>query len=583
MQTWRGLAALSLLALVCAVTRAQTPAAVPLPVARQQFFDSSGRPLAGGKIYTYAAGTSTPLATYTDGTGTVANSNPVILDAGGFGSLWVKVGVYKMVVQNSAGVLQWSADNVTNLSGSGSLSAANITFTASGGGVSQSVANRLGQTYYASDFGAVGNNVTDDSGAINTGLGNASGKRLVVSPSTVGYYINGNLSISANSTLELGAGNYRLGATGQITLAGTGSKLVCPAGPEATVITVPLSYTPTTGAIVLSSGEPAGTVEGCQIAFTQADTSTRATLTRAAWAISAPAQARARIRNVKIVRAWNGIDLSSNAGGATVSDVQISSFNIGLFIDGAQDTIRVSQYHWWPFGLTTNQSNAMYDTVNSFGMYVGRVDGLLIDSSLFFGGQALGLIAGSGGGAPIVFISNSAFDTFGGIKQYAGRCSVADSYFTLARTGVNAINVSGLSSMTVASSFFFLGVTGSTAPVVSVTAGAEFNGTGNVFAKINTYDTTQVYGAGAISKLVLTGNTFENYGGGGTYTNPLIQIDAGARLIASDNHFTDLAGSGIGIKIAADGGHILHDNVLVGWSLNLPGGYTTMKVHDNIP
>ena len=39
------------------------------PNAKQQFFDANGNPLAGGKVYTYAAGTTTPIVTYTDSTG----------------------------------------------------------------------------------------------------------------------------------------------------------------------------------------------------------------------------------------------------------------------------------------------------------------------------------------------------------------------------------------------------------------------------------------------------------------------------------------------------------------------------------
>jgi hypothetical protein len=40
-------------------------------------------PNAGGFVYTYQAGTSTPVATYTDYTGGTANPNPIVLDANG--------------------------------------------------------------------------------------------------------------------------------------------------------------------------------------------------------------------------------------------------------------------------------------------------------------------------------------------------------------------------------------------------------------------------------------------------------------------------------------------------------------------
>ena len=48
-----------------------------------QFFDGSGVPLAGGLIYTYAAGTTTPQITYTSSSGNVPNSNPIVLNSSG--------------------------------------------------------------------------------------------------------------------------------------------------------------------------------------------------------------------------------------------------------------------------------------------------------------------------------------------------------------------------------------------------------------------------------------------------------------------------------------------------------------------
>ena len=45
----------------------------PLGGAGWQFFNDNGIPLAGGLIYTYLAGTTTPAATYTSSTGLTAN------------------------------------------------------------------------------------------------------------------------------------------------------------------------------------------------------------------------------------------------------------------------------------------------------------------------------------------------------------------------------------------------------------------------------------------------------------------------------------------------------------------------------
>lgn len=81
-------------------------------------FDANGDPLTGGLVYTYAAGTSTPLATYSDSSGDVSseNTNPVELDAAGQADIWYGENLYKLELKDSDGVLQWTVDNI----GSGS-------------------------------------------------------------------------------------------------------------------------------------------------------------------------------------------------------------------------------------------------------------------------------------------------------------------------------------------------------------------------------------------------------------------------------------------------------------------------------
>lgn len=84
-----------------------------------QFFDNDGNVLSGGKIYTYAAGTSTPAATYTTGAGVIAHSNPIVLDSGGrvpSGEIWLTDGIsYKFVLNNSIGTLIGTYDNITGI------------------------------------------------------------------------------------------------------------------------------------------------------------------------------------------------------------------------------------------------------------------------------------------------------------------------------------------------------------------------------------------------------------------------------------------------------------------------------------
>lgn len=85
----------------------------------------AGLALPGGKLYTYAAGTSTPIASYTDASGTTQNSNPVVLDAGGRANVWLDPNQkYKLVLTSSLGVQIWTTDNfsVADPSLSGNLS-----------------------------------------------------------------------------------------------------------------------------------------------------------------------------------------------------------------------------------------------------------------------------------------------------------------------------------------------------------------------------------------------------------------------------------------------------------------------------
>lgn len=77
-----------------------------------QFFDDDGAPLAGGLLYSYAAGTTTPKATYTTAAGDVENSNPVVLDAYGRAVIFIS-GAYKFVLQDADGVTIKTTDNVT--------------------------------------------------------------------------------------------------------------------------------------------------------------------------------------------------------------------------------------------------------------------------------------------------------------------------------------------------------------------------------------------------------------------------------------------------------------------------------------
>ena len=107
------------------------------PTPMQRFVDNNGNALSGGKLFTYAAGTTTKLATYTDSTGATPNANPIILNTRGEAPIWLPPDVgYKFVLSPSTDTDPptnpiWTVDQINGIgptattfySGNGVLSA----------------------------------------------------------------------------------------------------------------------------------------------------------------------------------------------------------------------------------------------------------------------------------------------------------------------------------------------------------------------------------------------------------------------------------------------------------------------------
>jgi hypothetical protein len=113
----------------------------PIGGAGWQFLDNNGNPLSGGKLHTYAAGTTTPQATYTTSAGNVAHTNPIVLDSAGRvpgGEIWLTFASYKFALYTSTDVLIATYDNIRgnganesnpqNFTGTGSQTVFTLTF-----------------------------------------------------------------------------------------------------------------------------------------------------------------------------------------------------------------------------------------------------------------------------------------------------------------------------------------------------------------------------------------------------------------------------------------------------------------------
>lgn len=172
-----------------------------------QFFDSNGDPLSGGRLYTYAAGTTTPVTTYTSYTGSTPNTNPIVLDSAGRPAeqVWVPTTQnMKFVLKTSADVEVWTKDHIPAFN---SASASDIFYTAPfTGAVQTTVSAALSQYVSVKDFGAVGNGSANDTAAIQAAINTG---KPVIFPS--GTYLSGPLT--QNTT------GQRFYANGQVTIA----------------------------------------------------------------------------------------------------------------------------------------------------------------------------------------------------------------------------------------------------------------------------------------------------------------------------------------------------------------------------
>lgn len=114
----------------------------PVGGAGAQFFDNNGNPLTGGKLYTYFAGTTTPQVTYTTLLGTIAHTNPIILDSSGRVSgsseIWLQFAPYKFVLKDSNDVTLGTWDNI---SGIGAVQTIPENFTGDGSTVNFTLTN----------------------------------------------------------------------------------------------------------------------------------------------------------------------------------------------------------------------------------------------------------------------------------------------------------------------------------------------------------------------------------------------------------------------------------------------------------
>jgi hypothetical protein len=189
----------------------------PLGGAGAQFFDNNGVILTGGKIYTYAAGTSTPQTSYTSSSGATAHANPIVLDSAGRvpgGEIWLTDGlVYKFVIETSAAVLLGTYDNISGINAL-TLNAEFVVYDPPfTGAVATTVEDKLAEYLSVQDFGTP---VT--AAVLQAALNAASTEGKALYLGDTNFTINSTVAIPNSDIVIYGPGAAAL----TITFTGTG-------------------------------------------------------------------------------------------------------------------------------------------------------------------------------------------------------------------------------------------------------------------------------------------------------------------------------------------------------------------------
>ena len=155
------------------------------PAPKFTVIDANGDPVSGGLVYVTSAGTTTPAATYSNGSGSV-NADPVVLDSFGQCDLWLTTGLkFDIRVTTSTGVLLWTATKVsspvtpstyfTGLMDDTTQAELFTSFVAAGGTITGALVMESGAQEWAA-------NVTVNSLIAATPIGAAASNNVIVAP-----------------------------------------------------------------------------------------------------------------------------------------------------------------------------------------------------------------------------------------------------------------------------------------------------------------------------------------------------------------------------------------------------------------
>lgn len=195
-------------------------------------------------------------------------------------------------------------------------------------------------------------------------------------------------AMSSGENLTVPRGAYSI--SDQINL-GNGTSLIGEGRYSSRFVCRPDFNKAAQGVFDLGVGEPGAEIQHVGIECLQPDTDDRSRLVPYPPAIHAFSNPRFKLDGVRITGAMTAIDARGNAGGATLRDLEISSFEYATRWTRSLDTVIVQGVRVWPFGSTdigsmmTSRQRRIYSDEHNVGHAIDGVSDMQISGGMIFG------------------------------------------------------------------------------------------------------------------------------------------------------------------------------------------------------
>ncbi len=309
--------------------------------------------------------------------------------------------------------------------------------------------------------------------------------------------------------------------------------------------------------------------------FNQPQTNVRANIVAFPPAIYAQGNGRMLLQNIRVSDAKTCLDARGNTGGSFIDTFECGAMTEGMLWDGAQDSVRISNFHFWPFGIQFVGGSLLYQVYNDLTnecFNIGRIDDLKAVNWACESARGTFTANANLGGLSQSFTNLSMDAPGAGLFINGGYIDFDGGYSTAGSvTGGAALVVAGSANYVQFNNFRF----SSAAQVATIQHSSGWlNFTNSI---INcTFPTVSCM---TVSNGVLGingGTILSPYTVAQTWTQPYVaQSGTGSLAVTSALFTTSGAGQGPGIAWATDAAlNTAGLNSMNGWSYSFPAAMT---------